>query len=244
MLFKPGTDEPVSFATVYPGLTDTDPLWKRISIADWICWKRRGPDRYWPSQSNSVPSFNITQSGLAPYMNIKRLEHATDAEAWDIGGQANEMFRCPSDRLEAHFKNAADNSHGSYGYSYSMNRLFTNPVSGGGVRFGGTKFNGRITSIKNPGEKVLIVCEDEKTVNDGSFSPDSTKMLTGQVCDLVASRHENKVKKAASKYASDNKNEDARGNVGFADGHAEFFGRKDALRQRYSGNPNPDPPTF
>ena len=38
--------------------------------------------------------------------------------------------------------------------------------------------------------------------------------------------------------------EDARGNVGFADGHVDFFSRKDALRAKYSGNPTPDPVGF
>jgi prepilin-type processing-associated H-X9-DG protein len=39
-------------------------------------------------------------------------------------------------------------------------------------------------------------------------------------------------------------NEEARGNVGFADGHGAYFSRKDALRQRHSGNPNDDPLNF
>ena len=36
-------------------------------------------------------------------------------------------------------------------------------------------------------------------------------------------------------------NEDAKGNVSFCDGHAEFMTRIDALRQRHSGNAYPDP---
>jgi prepilin-type N-terminal cleavage/methylation domain-containing protein len=128
-------------------LADTDPMYQGVEIGDWIAWNRRGPDPYLPGQSNSVPSLNITYSGLARYMGIKRLTHTSDAEAHTIGGLANDMFRCPSDRIEAHFKNMADNSHGSYEYSYAMNRLYTNPVSGGGTRFDG-RFNGRINSIK------------------------------------------------------------------------------------------------
>jgi prepilin-type processing-associated H-X9-DG protein len=242
-LFKPGTEEPVPFGNVYPGMADTDPLWQKVAIADWIVWKRRGQDPYISGQNNSVPSLNITYSGLAPYMNIKRVDHTSDAQAHSIGGAANDMFRCPSDRIEAHFKNAADNSHGSYAYSYAMNRLYTNPVSGNGRRFDG-KFNGRINSIRAPGEKVLIICQDEKNVDDGAFSANATNFMIGVPCDLVASRHESKVKKAASKYASDNKNEEARGNVGFADGHGEFFSRKDTLRQKYSGSSTPDPVGF
>jgi prepilin-type processing-associated H-X9-DG protein len=64
--------------------------------------------------------------------------------------------------------------------------------------------------------------------------------------DCVASRHENRVRRATN-YAnttntSNNEgNEDARGNVAFADGHGEFFSRKDAMRGRYSGSAVPDP---
>ena len=52
-----------------------------------------------------------------------------------------------------------------------------------------------------------------------------------------------KNKKASSKRILSG-NEEARGNVGFADGHGEFFSRKDALRPRYSGDPNPEPTGF
>lgn len=62
--------------------------------------------------------------------------------------------------------------------------------------------------------------------------------------DLVASRHEtSRNKKASSKRVFEG-NDEARGNVGFADGHGEFFSRKDALRPRYSGDPNPEPAGF
>ena len=62
--------------------------------------------------------------------------------------------------------------------------------------------------------------------------------------DVLSARHMLKWKKAKSLAASNEKYEDATGNVGFADGHAGIFGRKDALRARYSGNPNPDPNGF
>jgi prepilin-type N-terminal cleavage/methylation domain-containing protein len=229
-------------------LADGDTMYQGVEIGDWIAWNRRGADTYITGQFNTVPSLNITYSGLAPYLGIKRVQHANDAEAHTVGGKANEIFRCPSDRIEAHFKNAADPSHGSYEYSYAMNQLYTNPVvkSDGvtGKRFDGF-FNGRINSIKNPGEKVLIICQDEKTVNDGAFAPNAQAyQFANPPCDLVASRHESRVAKAASKYQNDAKNEEARGNVTFGDGHGEFFSRKDALRQKYSGNATPDPSTF
>jgi len=224
-------------------LVDTDPMYQGAAIGDWIAWQRRGADPYLPAQSNTCPSLNITYSGLAPYLGIKRQQHATQAEAHTIGDKAHDMFRCPSDRVEAHFQNMNDTSRGSYAYSYAMNRLYTNPIAiQGGKRFDG-KFNGRINSVRNAGEKVLIICQDEKNVNDGAFSPSASTFMNGGVADLIASRHESKNRKASSKTNFIG-NEEARGNAGFADGHGEFFSRKDALRQRYSGNPDVDPPGF
>ena len=243
MVLDPATDRPSAVGSVYPGITDTDPLWKKIAIADWIAWQRRGPDRYQPGQNNTCPGLNITYSGLAPYLAIKRRDHSTDAEAWDINPTADKIYQCPSDRPEAHFLSGADSSRGSYHYSYSMNRLYTMPVSGGGVRVDG-KFSGRISSIRSSGEKVLIICQDEKTVDDGAFTANPTAFMSGLRCDLVASRHESRVAKASSVKNPGQGNEEARGNVGFADGHAEFFSRKDAMRSKYSGNPNPDPTGF
>jgi prepilin-type N-terminal cleavage/methylation domain-containing protein/prepilin-type processing-associated H-X9-DG protein len=252
-LFNPDTGKVVPYNDVYPFLVgdDGNPLWQKVQLADWIAWKRSGPDPYKPTMSVNTPSFNITYSGLAPYLGIKRLEHKTNAEAHTIGGQAHEIFRCPSDRIEAHFLAQNDTSHGSYAYSYAMNRLYTNKVAGvtgfpeqngTAKRVDGT-FNGRINSIKSPAEKVLIICQDEKTLDDGAFSPSATNFVNGLVTDLVASRHESKNRKASWK-GNFQGNEEARGNVGFADGHGAFFSRKDTLRQRYSGDPRPDPVGF
>ena len=246
-LHNPVNDEPVSFSNIYPGIADSDPMWQKVMTADWICWKRSGPDPYKPAMNVNTPSLNITQSGLAPYMAIKRLYHTSQAEAHTIGGQAHEMFRCPSDRVEAHFMSQNDNSHGSYVYSYAMNRLYTNPVATvnphpKGKRFDGT-FNGRINSIKAPAEKVLIICEDEKTIDDGAFTPSSFTFQQGGYVALLASRHESKIRKGSSKTNFQG-NEEARGNVIFADGHGAFFSRKDMHRQRYGGSPVADLPNF
>jgi prepilin-type processing-associated H-X9-DG protein len=67
--------------------------------------------------------------------------------------------------------------------------------------------------------------------------------------DMGASRHESKLKKSTSGSANRGTliaegHEDARCNIGFADGHGEFFSRKDALRSKYSGSPAPDPTGF
>lgn len=52
-----------------------------------------------------------------------------------------------------------------------------------------------------------------------------------------------KVNDNASKVAGGK--EDVLGNVSFVDGHAEIFGRKDALRKRHTDNTDfDDPPGF
>jgi prepilin-type processing-associated H-X9-DG protein len=110
-----------------------------------------------------------------------------------------------------------------------------------GQRFDGV-FNGKISSIRSAGNKVLIICEDEKTILNGAFKPDAAAYVAGAPTRLVSSRHEAKTKKASSVNLNKTEgNENARGNVGFCDGHAEFMSRKEAISSRYSGNPTPDP---
>ena len=249
LIFHPQTGKPVSVGSIYGAIPDTDPIWKGMGIADWIAWQRHGPDKYKAGQFNTCPILNITYSGLAPYLGIKRRSHNTDAEAWDFAGNSESIFRCPSDRLEAHFLSGADPSRGSYAYSYSMNRSYSMPIQtyfgfAPGQRSDG-KFTGKISSIRNPSEKVLFICEDEKTIRNGSFTPNAVGFVTGQSVSLVASRHESKIRKASSVNFNQNQgNEDARGNVGFADGHGEVFGRKDVMRGRHSGDPRAVPSNF
>jgi len=60
--------------------------------------------------------------------------------------------------------------------------------------------------------------------------------------NAVSSRHT--TKKKAKSVVFNTINEDAMGPVVFCDGHASLFGRKDALRGRHSGRPDPDPSGF
>jgi prepilin-type processing-associated H-X9-DG protein len=86
------------------------------------------------------------------------------------------------------------------------------------------------------------MCEDERTIRSGAFVPDLNLFAAGMLCDNVASRHEmRQVRTVNNQFKREHVNAQARGNVGFADGHAEFFDRINALRSKYSGNPNPDP---
>jgi prepilin-type processing-associated H-X9-DG protein len=216
---------------------------------DWIAWQRKIDPV--TGQTTTGADQNITYSALAKYMSMKQRVHSTAEEANRIAATGEEVFVCPSDNRASR---PADNPSMAYRYSYSMNDLFTCDKGGkiqpsvgapaglpAGARFGFT-FNGKINSIRNPSERVLLVCEDEQTLDDGVFKPTAINWDTGMI-NAVAARHEAKFKRAKSGIDT-KKNENARGNVGFADGHGEFMSRKDAISQRYSGSATPDPANF
>jgi prepilin-type N-terminal cleavage/methylation domain-containing protein/prepilin-type processing-associated H-X9-DG protein len=218
------------------------------SPGDWIAWQRKID----PVTGLSTPGNadqNITYSALARYMSVKQRIHTTPQQANSIAATLEEVFRCPSDNLFSRPKNPAGDK--AYRYSYSLSDLFTNPIQASvgapagspkGARFGFT-FNGKISSIRGSSERVLVICEDEQTIDDGVFKPVAAEWATGTI-NAVAARHESKFKKAKSSGGDIKPNENARGNVGFCDGHGEFMSRKDALSQKYSGSAAPDPVGF
>ncbi|WP_428940754.1 DUF1559 domain-containing protein [Fontivita pretiosa] len=231
-----------------PAGGDEDVYANSANLADWICWPRhRDPVN---GKITTAPDLNITYSGLAKYLGSKHIQSQNMNHARDVNPKLEAIFRCPSDNIEQR-NSFNDASTGWYRYSYSMNYWYAGLVRNQPPRptVDGL-FNGKISGIKKPGEKILFVCEDEKTINDGEYNASAQDYVNNTWTALVASRHELKKRRAVwgregtNSPIRDKSNEDARGNVVFADGHGEFFGRKDALRQRYTGNPNPDPPGF
>jgi prepilin-type N-terminal cleavage/methylation domain-containing protein/prepilin-type processing-associated H-X9-DG protein len=209
--------------------------------ADWIAWQRVTDPI--TGESTGGADQNITYSGIAKYLGAQLKVHATPEEANQIGDKLNELYRCPSDSLVAR-PNQTDRF---YRFSYSANILVMNPVytvwgTDKGKRFDHS-FSGKVSSVKNASEKVLLVCEDEQTLDDGTFSPNPYNWFSGRV-NSVAARHQARRASARSVAMPALENNDAKGNVAFVDGHAEFFTRKDALRQRHTGNPLPDPAGF
>jgi prepilin-type processing-associated H-X9-DG protein len=237
---------------------------KKVGLADWIAWNR--PRDAFGGPNATCANQNITYSALTPYLGFKLILTPTgDFNASNnVNPTMESVFRCPSDNLYQR-PSHNDSSTGQYRYSYAMNGFYASPSqtkrpsdqTGGstvydlGQRVDG-KFTGKISSIKNASVKVLFICQDEKTLNDGEFSPNPYNWnVTGsdsRVSELVAARHDRRNARATSKTGSGGNNlegnEDARGNVGFCDGHAAFFSRKDALRGKHTGNPNPDPAGF
>lgn len=215
--------------------------------ADWIAWMRL-QDPITGMNYSGAADQNITYSAIAKYLGAPSIDHATAVEANDANPTLESVFRCPSDNLamRPQYIDGAG-GRGPYRYSYSANLYYMNPVytwpgTNTGQRVDGV-FNGKITSIKNPTEKVLLVCEDEQSLDDGVFNPNPDNWATGRV-NAVSSRHLAKKDTVRNLTFTSDVNKDSRGNVGFADGHAEFFGRMDALRARHSGRPVPDPVGF
>jgi prepilin-type N-terminal cleavage/methylation domain-containing protein/prepilin-type processing-associated H-X9-DG protein len=239
--------DPVSYQ-ISQITSDSDPYVS--NPADWIAWQRiKDPVTGIP---DSAANQNITYSAIAPYLGGQHITTTTGDAANSVNATLDAIFRCPADTIASR-PSHADTSHGYYRYSYAINIAYCNPVyafpnrvAGGnwptGARFDGN-FNGLITSIRAASEKVLLICEDEQTLDDGSFTPDTYAWNGGRV-DAVSSRHDANFAGASSLMNTTQVNVDCYGNVAFCDGHSELFTRKDALRGRYSGNPNPDAPGF
>ena len=224
--------------------------------ADWIAWLRRIDPVTGVDSGDANRDQNITYSGLATYLGSKTKIHTTPQQANSIAMQLDDLYRCPSDNLQQRNKWQQDTTKPRYDYSYAMNDLFMNPLQPADVtdytsvpagmakgQRNGFMFNGKISSIRRPSENILLICQDEQTIDDGVFKPNAAKWANN-AGDQVASRHENKFKGAKSSSSDPTKNVNARGNVGFCDGHAEFLSRKESISQRYSGHPLPDPNGF
>jgi prepilin-type processing-associated H-X9-DG protein len=239
------------------------------SAADWIAWLR-AEDEFTRNPNTGAADQNITYSGLAKYMGVKSTDHTTADQAHNMANKLEEVYRCPSDNLEQRPKNSGDNNggRGPYRYSYSMNNnvrlapgnlpqdagwpALAGPRPPGNDRYARVwgRFTGKISSIRKSSDIVLFVCEDELSLDDGIFSaaPYNWTVSSGNATiNAVAARHQLRRSRVRgnnqSPFQTDT-NEDARGNVSFCDGHAEFFTRIDALRAKHAGQSYPDPETW
>lgn len=134
-----------------------------------------------------------------------------------IGKFKAEVFRCPSDDpLIRPRKISAD----PYPYSYTFNLFF---ASNGGDPFGR---RARIGAIKNSSEKMILMEEDEISLDDGNFHP----TLVGQTIEnFLGTRHEKPRlldwQKWNSRSIAVRPDRAQRGNIAFADGHGDYVAR-------------------
>jgi prepilin-type N-terminal cleavage/methylation domain-containing protein/prepilin-type processing-associated H-X9-DG protein len=198
---------------------DLDPTF----YSGWIAWKRK-IDPVTGTPNPAAWDQNITHSALAKYMGAKLRTHATPAEANTVNTALESVFRCPSDELLQRIAYSGDNNggRGLYRYSYSMNIFFANKSY-----LGDMDHYRKYNQVRRPSEVIVYMDESNVSVNNGEYDP---RVTVAKIDDpnkdfsAIAERHELKTKKNSDK---------ARGNVGFADGHAEFFSRTDAFSRRY-----------
>ena len=205
----------------------------------WIAWRRKVD----PATGMLYPGtwdHNITYSALAPYLAARRIDHnPTNGSTIDHYKRANEVsdaleqiFRCPSDNLQQRLAFLPNNGgRGLYRYSYSMNICFGNKMivydASGNPQYLGEHPHRKHNQVRLPAQKIIFIDESEKSVNNGEYNPTVTLAnadKTNYDYTAIAERHGLKIKRNS---------QNARGNVAFADGHAEFFNRKEAFQKQY-----------
>jgi prepilin-type N-terminal cleavage/methylation domain-containing protein/prepilin-type processing-associated H-X9-DG protein len=167
----------------------------------------------------------------SPYLGRTVADPRQSPIARYTGGFNEDYFRCPSDDVYA--RRSVGPGGGAYRYSYTMNYFFEDdPYHPGAPTYQAPK----MSSVHNPSEKVILGEEDSLTINDGSWVPPALNAdnasdpnnLPGNG-DLLSIRHDRIKSKADTgpTYTLQNfPNADHRGNVNFADGHAEFTTRR------------------
>jgi prepilin-type N-terminal cleavage/methylation domain-containing protein/prepilin-type processing-associated H-X9-DG protein len=227
--------------------------------SNWIAWQRATDPISGVDDSANSDDQNITYSAIAPYMGSKMILSSYKGTGGlpvsnTIATQLDSVFICPEDtRARPKATNKWDR------YSYSANDYvtmplqvckFTSPPAGydntihsNGIQRSDFWFTGKISSIKHPAEVVLLICEDERTIDDAIFQANAGDYAAGNQINAVADRHQQR-KALTSTAMGTTGNKNAMGNVSFCDGHAEFFPRKAAVSQKYSGNVYPDPAGF
>jgi len=125
-----------------------------------------------------------------------------------------ELYRCPSDDMLTHLGSQP------YLYSYSVNETICNWFN---RTSSPPKPTVTITQIRNPAEKILIIDESATTIDDGCWAP-WHYFTDGH--NLLSNRHDKRKEDATNENAG-------RGNVAYADGHADFVPRAESLLRRY-----------
>jgi prepilin-type processing-associated H-X9-DG protein len=230
--------------------------------ANWIAWYRQ-TDPITGQASGAAKGGqdqNITYSALAKYLAIPfTLSSSTGYNGLPVSNTISDsydhVFICPGDDRSSRsgYSVSATNV---YRYSYSLNDWVAlaslpnikAPIAlptgmAQNTRVWGT-FNGKLTSIKQPSNIVLFICEDSATIDDGVAKFDASQWANGRI-NTVSPRHTSGARSANAIVATGaGANQDGYGNASFCDGHAEIVSRKDVLRGVHSGNPVPDPAGF
>jgi prepilin-type N-terminal cleavage/methylation domain-containing protein/prepilin-type processing-associated H-X9-DG protein len=127
------------------------------------------------------------------------------------------LFVCPSDNV------LQRNRHiyaYPYPYSYTMNHLLAS-------NYGATPT--RLAAIRDAGRTVLLIEEDEWSIDDGNWQSEVSNGVSG---NYLAIRHDRRVVNDTTSTPNP-RNLDCRGNACFADGHCDFITRRDVQRPEH-----------
>lgn len=142
---------------------------------------------YWQSGRD------INESRIVPYLGRKF---------------SPKIFRCPSD--------TQPHPTGIYPYSYTVNYRFTGWRGDPSRPLGSWNVPPcRNTKVIHPALKILLIDENEKTIDDACWAPDH---YTSDQRNELSNRHDKHFEATANPKSG-------RGNVIFADGHYEFMDR-------------------
>jgi prepilin-type N-terminal cleavage/methylation domain-containing protein/prepilin-type processing-associated H-X9-DG protein len=172
---------------------------------DWVWWE---PDRIQ----------HVGRGGIGPYLSLSYPPGALAAGADDRASvvQSLAVLRCPSDVYEAH----PSGKYNRYPFSYSMNGALT--VKSSTTYAGGVGTGISLGMVLNPSGKILLIEEDENTINDGDAALMGPSVIGGSNPSLLGIRHDLTRREPDTVANALTMNGSCRGNVAFCDGHVEY----------------------
>jgi prepilin-type N-terminal cleavage/methylation domain-containing protein/prepilin-type processing-associated H-X9-DG protein len=233
------------------------------NTSNWIAWAYV-LDPYQGNQQSGFPATNdqnVTYSALAPYLNMPYTPSSYLGTGGlplsnDVNAQYGKVFLCPGDdplQRPKSMNNGAGvlqavSAQKNYYYSYGMNSWINVPVKfyDGVAPNGDTKarvwgdFNGKITSIANSADIILMIDQDATQNSSAQVTMAADNWMTNAV-NTVAARHYGNVNVSSALVGGTAVNQDGYGNASFCDGHAAEIGRKEALKGQHTGDPVADP---
>jgi prepilin-type N-terminal cleavage/methylation domain-containing protein/prepilin-type processing-associated H-X9-DG protein len=202
-------------------------------------------DFLWWQQASTLPKTNrdVFNSPIMRCLGF-RPDSVGRTTVTDFNESRQRVLRCPSDPLWDHPAAVYSNDHdGNYYYSYTLNDLMQSldPNSPNDANFlplneqgGRYAVAGKLTNVRHPALKILLVDEATATIDDGAFDP------TGAT-ELLSIRHDHTAVQPADTPTGfillngvwTVRNGECRGNVAFCDGHADFVTRNYVNQPNY-----------
>jgi prepilin-type N-terminal cleavage/methylation domain-containing protein/prepilin-type processing-associated H-X9-DG protein len=196
-----------------------------------------------PTTGKSTPSLTLQQGGVYdPLIATQGIGPYLKVSPTNVN-----MLRCPSDPSYM-YRTGFTGENQSYSFSYSINWDFNGDTPINTVVVPGGRH--KITQVSDPADKILVIEEDERTLDDSMCSIVETQVYWGDG-NRLCMRHDavfgRKPDPMAITYPSKTPwmpNANGQGNVSFVDGHAATVARSYAhIASHTCGNltdmPNP-----